>query len=119
MVVYLNGVEISRTRMPAGPITNTTFASATVNDAVYEGPTTSPASALVTGTNLLAAEVHQAAVSGNDVVFGLSLEATVPSAPVAAIRSDRTVHHRDTEITERKTIKLSSVVLRVISGSRW
>src|SRR6185503_15644336 len=83
VVVYLNGSEIFRRRMPGGTVTAGTFANAAVGDAVYEGPFTVPASALVSGTNVLAAEVHQAAVGGNDIVFGLVLEARVPAAPGA------------------------------------
>lgn len=83
VVIYLNGLEVSRTGMPAGTINFNTPASRTVNDAVYEGPVSIPASALRSGTNVLAAEVHQASVSGNDIVFGLALEARVPASPGA------------------------------------
>ncbi|PYJ06259.1 MAG: hypothetical protein DME25_07020 [Verrucomicrobia bacterium] len=74
VVVYLNGVEVSRTGLPAGRVIFTTPANRTVNDAIYEGPINLSAAALVAGTNVLAAEVHQALVNGNDVVFGLALE---------------------------------------------
>jgi hypothetical protein len=83
VVIYLNGFEVSRTGMPAGTISFNTTANRNVNDAVYEGPLSIPASALRTGTNVLAAEVHQAASSGNDLVFGLALEARVPASPGA------------------------------------
>jgi len=83
VVIYLNGSEVLRRRMPGGTIAASTFANPAVGDAVYEGPFNIPASALVTGTNVLAAEVHQAAVSENDIVFGLVLEARVPSSPGA------------------------------------
>jgi Lamin Tail Domain/CotH kinase protein len=83
VVIYLNGVEVSRTGMAAGTINFTTPANRTVNDAVYEGPISIPSSALRSGTNVLAAEVHQASISGNDIVFGLALEARVPASPGA------------------------------------
>lgn len=83
VIIYLNGVEISRTGMPGGTVTHTTTANRSVNDAVYEGPFNLPATALRRGANLLAAEVHQAPAAGNDVVFGLLLEARVPPAPGA------------------------------------
>jgi hypothetical protein len=83
VVIYLNGFEVSRTGMPAGTISFNTAASRGVNDAIYEGPITIPAFALRTGANVLAAEVHQAAASGNDIVFGLALEARVPASPGA------------------------------------
>ena len=83
VIVYLNGVEISRTGLPAGNITFNTVANRSVNDAVSEGPFNVVTNALRLGTNILAAEVHQAAANGSDVVFGLALEARVPAAPGA------------------------------------
>jgi len=83
VVIYLNGFEVSRTGLPNGTINFNTPANRTVSDAVYEGPISIPASALRSGTNVLAAEVHQAAATGNDVVFGLALEARVPPSPGA------------------------------------
>ncbi len=79
VVVYLNGVEASRTGMSGGPINNTTLASRNVAHAVYEGPLAIPASALNRGQNILAAEVHRNAIGSSAVTFGLSLEATVPA----------------------------------------
>ncbi len=83
VIVYLNGVEISRTGLPAGNITFNTVANRSVNDAVSEGPFNVVTNALRLGTNVLAAEVHQAAANGGDVVFGLALEARVPASPGA------------------------------------
>jgi hypothetical protein len=88
VVIYLNGVEVSRTGMPAGAITFNTPANRIVVNAAYEGPLSLPVSALRTGTNWLAVEVHQATVSGNDVVFGLALEARVPPSPGAVQLSE-------------------------------
>jgi len=79
VVIYLNGTEISRSRMPAGTVTSTTLASPGVGDAIYEGPFTISAAPLLQGRNVFAAEVHQNAAGSSDVVIGLSLEASVPS----------------------------------------
>jgi hypothetical protein len=76
-VIYLNGIEISRTRI-SDPITYDTVASSTVGDGAYEGPFVIPASSLVQGDNVLAVEVHQ--VNGSsDITFGISIEATIPA----------------------------------------
>jgi hypothetical protein len=83
VIIYLNGFEISRTGMPQGPANYNTPANRSVNDAVYEGPFTLPAVALLRGENVIAAEVHQAVAAGNDVIFGLSVEARVPPSPGA------------------------------------
>src|SRR5207244_9193286 len=52
-VVYLNGVEIFRSNMPAGTVTYATFASGAIDDQVYFSGAV-PNGLLVTGTNVLA-----------------------------------------------------------------
>lgn len=74
VVIYLNGREIFRLGMPAGPITYSTFANRTVPDAVIEGPFTIPVTNLVSGVNTLAAEVHQVNAGSSDIVFGLEVD---------------------------------------------
>jgi chitodextrinase len=76
-VLHLNGVEVARDNMPAGPITPTTAAA---DYRVGQGQTqrhtfTVPASALHEGVNVLAIEVHQAAGS-TDVSFDARLRST-------------------------------------------
>lgn len=78
-VIYLNGVEFSRPRMPAGPITNTSFGGAAVGsstDADIDELFTIPSTALHPGTNIIAVEVHQASATSSDIVWGLALDAT-------------------------------------------
>ncbi|MBI3867855.1 MAG: lamin tail domain-containing protein [Verrucomicrobia bacterium] len=83
-IVYLNGVEVSRTGLPRGTVGFKTGANRNVGDAVYEGPIAIDSAPLVSGTNVIAVEVHQASPnSGNDVVFGLTLDARVPASPGA------------------------------------
>ncbi|MDB6032186.1 MAG: hypothetical protein JWM16_2524, partial [Verrucomicrobiales bacterium] len=80
MILYLNGVEVWRIGMPAGPVTSSTFANRGITDGAYEGPFTIPASSLIQGTNVLAAEVHQNSATSSDITFGLSIEqlTTIP-----------------------------------------
>ena len=78
-VIYINGAELMRVRMPAGPVSHGMFASETVGEAVYEGPVDVPVSLLKSGENVIAIEVHQSNPASSDVVFGLSLEATLPA----------------------------------------
>ncbi len=81
-VYYLNGKEIGRSGMPSGQATFTTTSSRTVGDAVEElGVITADGSALVNGTNVLAAEVHQINNSSSDLVFGMRLNISVPTRP--------------------------------------
>ena len=75
-VFYLNGTEVLRLNMPAGPVNAATLAVSNVSNPAYTGPFTLPNSALVLGTNVLAVELHQAAGGSNDVVFGADLALT-------------------------------------------
>src|SRR5690606_36073722 len=61
IVVYVNGVEVGRTNMPSGAVGHNSYATAApsaaaalANPVTYEVP----ASVLVEGTNVVAAEVH-------------------------------------------------------------
>jgi len=77
-VVYLNGIEVCRSGMPAGTITYTTPASANLGGAdetAFVGFDLSPAF-LRDGVNTLAVEVHQSSGTSSDISFDLALEAT-------------------------------------------
>ena len=77
-VFYLNGVEIHRDDMPGGAISYNTPANSGP-DAVLR-TVNLPAAQLVTGTNVLAVEVHQSTSTSSDLIFGLSASAEVPWA---------------------------------------
>jgi hypothetical protein len=80
-VVYLNGTEVFRDNMPAGPVDYLTLAASTVgNDSRFHATNVSPG-LLMAGTNLLAAEVHQAALTSSDIGFDLELRPNVPPTP--------------------------------------
>ncbi len=91
-VVYLNGVEVRRLNMPAGPVAHDTLASSPVDGATFTGALAIPASSLAYGENVLAVEVHQAEASGDpDMIFGAVLDATIPPWPEAAYSSGELV----------------------------
>ncbi|MFZ8836344.1 MAG: lysyl oxidase family protein [Flavobacteriales bacterium] len=73
-VVYLNGVEVYRSNMPAGPINSETMAMATVEgnneSTVNEYPILLN---LQTGENVLAVEIHQANATSSDISFDAAL----------------------------------------------
>lgn len=64
-VVYVNGNEVARVNMPAGVINYATMASAAVGNAAYSSVLAIPSSALVSGNNLIAVEVHQTTITTN------------------------------------------------------
>ena len=78
VVIYVNGIEVYRNNMPAGTITNTTLASTAASD---DGNTaldfTISTSALVSGSNIIAVEIHQNAGTSSDLSFDLQLIGSV------------------------------------------
>lgn len=78
--VHLNGVELIRDNLPAGPLTATTLA-----EGYAWGPGESlphlfaiPADALVAGENVVAVEVHSADPGSRDVSFALEMIGVAP-----------------------------------------
>ena len=83
-VVYLNGVEVWRTNMPTGTIGSSTPASVAIagaDESAFVQMTLSP-SLLVTGTNVLAVELHQSGGTSTDISFDLQLIGSDGSASV-------------------------------------
>ncbi|MBK7198609.1 MAG: hypothetical protein IPH80_39680 [Myxococcales bacterium] len=78
-VAYLNGVELGRASMPAGPITATTLAPGyETGDNYATIDWTAGKGLLVAGPNVLAVEVHQASGSSSDLTFDLALRVSAP-----------------------------------------
>jgi hypothetical protein len=79
-VFYLNGTEILRMHMPAGPVQfNTEAALPAVGYAVFQ-TVSLDGSSFRGGSNVLAVEVHQAGTASSDLVFGAAL-AALPFPP--------------------------------------
>jgi hypothetical protein len=91
-VVYLNGVEVLRTNMSAGAITATNLALSTVSGVEETNWIRAPLSTntLVSGLNVLAAEVHQVGANSSDVGFDLELSALLQ--PRLAITRSNAIH---------------------------
>jgi len=73
IVLYINGTEKYRSNMPAGAPAYTTLASNASDDGNTWQTATLASGSLVTGTNVLAVEIHQTAVTSSDISFDLSL----------------------------------------------
>jgi hypothetical protein len=76
-VVYLNGNEVWRVNMPAGNVTYATWASSV--SAENAAAAINIANSLVSGTNVIAVEVHQESAGSSDISFNFSLKANVSS----------------------------------------
>ena len=71
-VIYVNGVEVARSNMPAGTIDHTTFANSTaVDDSTII--ITVPSSVFSIGNNVIAVEMHQVNATSSDLSFDLEL----------------------------------------------
>ena len=88
VLVHLNGVEVFRNNLPAGPITSTTQAVSASGGADESAWFTTNVSKglFLAGTNVVAAEVHQNGTNSSDLSFDLELLASLrPPAPVTLI----------------------------------
>jgi len=93
--VYINGDEAVRDGMPAGEITFNTNSSTDGNEGVFDTFTLDPA-LLVTGTNIIAVEVHNRTPGSSDMVIDIDLDATRtnPNSPPLPITEAMTVRAR-------------------------
>ena len=81
-VFYLNGVEVRRYNLPGGAISASTPAQSDVTSPAYLGQIPISAASLVSGTNVLAVEVHQAVGSADGPLLGVDLVSTpLPTPP--------------------------------------
>ncbi len=88
IIVYVNGVEVHRANFSASAVIRyTNFANTSIGVATARPAVPINLTNLIIGTNIIAAEVHQAAVSGDDVAFGLELSGTIEATPRVAFSS--------------------------------
>lgn len=84
-VVYLNGTELGRVRMPATPVTGDTLATELVSASTAAGSRAVfavPPGLLVEGDNVLAVSVHTAQPGSPDLSFDLAFTAARAPAPL-------------------------------------
>lgn len=79
-IVYINGQEAGRMRMPTGPVTWDTLGSNPPTEGIPYFLEL-PATALVQGDNVLAVEVHQSSTGSSDVAFAMNMTAIIPFPP--------------------------------------
>jgi hypothetical protein len=81
-VIYLNGQEIVRSNMPSSTVGYNTLASTAIggaDESAWYTYSVNPA-LLVAGTNVIAVEIHQAAVDSSDISFDLKLTPTTSTS---------------------------------------
>ena len=72
-VVYVNGAEVGRVNMPAGPIAHNTAATTSAEPERNVHLLPLPPKALRKGHNTLAVEVHQCSRGSSDLAFDLAV----------------------------------------------
>jgi hypothetical protein len=119
VVFYLNGSEITRFNMPAGPADQTTMAPGTLGEPVLrihqvplDGLTNLNPNPLVAGVNVLAASVHNNATTSSDSVFGAAVLATQSVAPCTD-----GIQPTDRVIVERRSTTFTVVEQCAIPGA--
>jgi hypothetical protein len=94
-IVYVNGVEVLRNNMPAGPVNYSTLATSSASDdGNIPVSITVPAGMLVNGLNVVSAEVHQNAATSSDMSFMLELRSnsgTTTNHPPVAVSQNVSV----------------------------
>ncbi|MBN1676563.1 MAG: hypothetical protein JXR37_36305 [Kiritimatiellae bacterium] len=93
-VAYLNGTEVARRSMPAGPVAYTTAAYSHAADAFEQVDLTAHADRLAAGENVLAVEIHQQAANSSDLVMDLELVLLPARGPREQVPVSRGAHWR-------------------------
>ena len=116
MVVYINGVEVTRYLMPNGTITYSTYASTYANNNPDNGTIILDASLFKRGTNSIAIEVHNCDNKSSDIYFDVELTLTSAQEVIVCKEAEYTLPSNencnltavyepltDTELTEMKS----------------
>jgi hypothetical protein len=112
VVVYVNGVEVYRNNLPTGTIDYLTRASSAADNGQTTIPFTIPASAFVSGNNVIAVEVHQTNRDSFDKGFDLELIGT--GGPPPGDRTPPTVLSLNRHSPSTATTSATSVTFRAI-----
>ncbi len=83
VIVYLNGQEVFRSNLGAGPVDYLTLASNAGDDGNTFFSTSVPVALLANGQNVIAAEIHQSTPTSSDVSFDLELTGNSQNEPPA------------------------------------
>jgi hypothetical protein len=86
-IIYINGTEVLRINMSAGPVYYNTFASSTGNESSYQKIIILTEDLALLYTNVIAVELHQRSASSSDIGWDLELySSTEPIKNISQIR---------------------------------
>ena len=122
-VVYLNGTEMYRSNMPNGTVSYLTPASTSVGNADETTFFTSKFTItnLLTGTNIVAVEIHQNNATSSDMSFALELDGIGYVLPAPAGPPTLAIDRNDTQVFVRWPANASGYNLYSASslGGTW
>ena len=104
-VIYVNGQEVVRSNMPTDAVNYQTLASVGIggeDETTHFYSYTLTPNVLVSGTNTIAVEIHQAVATSSDISFDLRLTATNSTPPDAD--HDHRHHARQGPRAERRRV---------------
>ena len=88
-IFYINGEEVYRVNMPAGPVNAYTFAPNAIDVSDYTVSPFIEVTNLVAGRNLIAVEVHQASATSSDSLFGTAILAQINDFEIVYVESPK------------------------------
>jgi hypothetical protein len=109
-IVYLNGVEVARVNLPAGPVGHMTLASSAIHgsDERLDRTVTLDHRRIAVGDNVLAVEVHQHTRGSSDLSFLASLVGVSTSTAAPVVTTTTTSTSPTTTSTTSTTTTTSS-----------
>jgi len=123
VIVYINGKEVYRSNL-TGNVSSTTLATESADNGYTAQPFVINSPGLLTGTNIIAVEVHQAKANTPDMAFDLELTAAAPSVlsinrqqPATSTTNSTSVTHRVTFSSPVTGVDRADFVVSVLSGS--
>jgi hypothetical protein len=128
VAVYINGIEVYRNNLPSGTLGYTTKATSASDNGTINQAFQINASAFVSGTNVIAVEIHQDKTNTPDMAFDLALvgnsDLTAPSvtsinrqSPSTQITSTTSVTYRVTFSEKVNGVDVSDFTPTAVSGT--
>jgi len=128
VAVYVNGIEVYRNNLPSGTLSYTTKATSASDNGTISKAFQINASAFVSGTNVIAVEIHQDKTNTPDMAFDLSLvgnpDLTAPSvnsinrqSPTATTTNATSVIYRVAFSEKVNGVDVSDFTATVVSGA--
>lgn len=114
IVVYLNGAEVYRNKMPTGTITYLTKASNADDNGTVTQTFTINRSAFVSGDNVIAVEIHQNNGNTPDMAFDLQLSGLNDQAPPVTTSIRR--QSPATQLTNASTVIFRTIFSEKVRG---